>query len=162
MKHQCSLNRDLFMENPSVRPGWPQNGPAIREQVSGGGRTADCLKEPTLAEVMAALGKLNKRLDNIEAEKKEGDDDDDDARRQPGEGAPKELAADADPYAKLRKQGFRVRIRKDKEGSARFDSMTDHLQARADRVYSMLGMSAPKSMHGEGRDNYRRRLLHPL
>ena len=125
-------------------------------------------KEPTLAEVMAALGKLNKRLDNIEAEKKEGDDDDDDddATRGSGEGAPRELAADDDPYAKLRRQGLRVRMKKDKEGSARFDSMTDHLffpyQARADRVYSMLGMSAPKPMHGEGRDNYRRRLLHPL
>lgn len=129
-------------------------------------------KEPTLAEVIAALGKLSGRLDQMEAKNDSEDDDDEGSedvptRGAPGmEGKPKALAADDDIYAKMRRQSLKVRTAKDKEGRTAFDSTTDHLffpyQAQADRVYGMLGSSAPKPMHGEARDDYRRRLLTPL
>ena len=106
-------------------------------------------------------------------EKEEDDDDDDSGSedpqeqggpREPEDGTPKELAADTEKEE--RRRNVRVRTRKDKEGRTAFDSGTDHLffpyQARADKAYAMLGMSAPKPMYGETRDNYRRRLLHPL
>jgi hypothetical protein len=114
---------------------------------------------PTMRQVMDAIGQVNKRLDAFEARGKEDDDDDDE---KPRDGLPRDLAADAamDSYKRNRamlKRGELGRITCD---SVTMDQFIMH-QARADRVYSAWGKSAPKAQHGEELNAYRRRLLIP-
>jgi hypothetical protein len=129
---------------------------------------------PTIREVMDALGKLNKRLDNIEA-KKSDDDDDDDADgseadpttgppRGKGEGTPKALAADSEIANHKNAQRWRDKMDQIGEVLCRPDTadLFTTFQARADRAYAFFGQQAERPLHGEKLINYRRRLLEPL
>jgi len=127
--------------------------------------------EPTLREVMDALGNLGKRMDNLE--KKDDDDDDDDSGSEDnpvnaaplgkGEGIPKQLAADA---TRARADNFKWQKRMDTIGKVTWQPETQDLfskfQARADTVYGYHGAQAPKPLNGETLNAYRCRLLTPF
>jgi hypothetical protein len=119
---------------------------------------------PSLKTVMDAIGALNKRLDGMEA--KGRDDDDAGLEDIPTSGVTKNLAADAAEEAAFRRNSYNIRHKKDRINELTADHRTQDLfaaaQARADRVYSKFGSSAPKSMSGETLGAYRRRLLQPL
>jgi hypothetical protein len=124
--------------------------------------------EPTLREVMDALGNLGKRMDALE---KKDDDDDSGSEDNPvnaaplgkREGAPQQLAADA---TQTRADNFKWQKRMDTIGKVTCQPETQDLfskfQARSDRVYGYHGQQAPKPLHGETLNAYRRRLLLPF
>jgi len=126
--------------------------------------------EPTLREVMDALKGLGKRMDALE---KQDDDDGSDSGsednpvtggpRGPGEGLPKQLAADA---VQARVNNFKWQKKMETIGKVTCEPATQDLfskfQARADTVYGYHGQQAPKPLHGETLNAYRRRLLMPF
>ncbi len=77
-------------------------------------------------------------------------------RSKPGE--PRELVADAarKRYDDMRKRETRY------DRQRRHDGLRADAQARADEIYTFLGMSAPKPMAGETPKNYRLRLLRQI
>ena len=123
-------------------------------------RVQDDDNAPSLKTVMDAIGKLNKRFDDIELSERDGDDDGEKPKTE--EGTPKDLAADAAVDSYRRNARF---LKKGELGRITCDSVTmDEFvkaQARADRVYSAWGKSAPKPQHGEELNAYRRRLIVP-
>jgi hypothetical protein len=83
--------------------------------------------------------------------------------RGPGEGLPKQLAADA---AQARADNFKWQKRMDTIGKVTCQPETQDLfikfQARSDQIYGYHGQQAPKPLHGETLNAYRRRLLMPF
>jgi hypothetical protein len=118
-------------------------------------KATDDDEAPTIRTVMDAIGALNKRLDAIEGRNEDGDGE--------GEGSPKPLAADDSALQGYRRN--REMLENGQLGRITCDSITvdefAKIQYRADRVYGAWGKSAPKPMHGEELNNYRRRLLQP-
>ena len=112
-----------------------------------------------------AMDNVSKRLDALEGKGRKEDDDDDDGDdkgKHDDVGEPQELAADSARDSYRRNAAF---LKKGQLGRITCDAVTvdefAKVQARADRVYSAWGKSAPKPMHGEELNNYRRRLLKP-
>jgi hypothetical protein len=164
--------KNKVLEKTGAELGPPKSPGARKdEETEEEGKTRKAADEGDnpMSAVLDALGKISSRLDALEKGKEEDRDDsgseDVPDRRPGGNGALRGSDSD-DPYATFDRQRLKISMAKDKEGRVAFDSTTDHLffkyQARADRVYAMQGSQAPKPMHGETRDNYRRRLLTPL
>ena len=128
----------------------------------------DAPKEPTLADVIAALVKLNGRMDTIEGKKKDDNEEEDDSgsedvptRGVPDpKGNPKEMAADDAEY---RSDALRRRTRIERmdneihawKNQDRFAAF----QARADQVSQLFGKSASPPMQGESLGAYKRRTV---
>jgi len=116
--------------------------------------------------VVDALGKINSRLDAIEAKGEHDDDDDAGIEDVTSQGVAKSLAADAAEEAAFPRNSYNIRHKKDRINELTADHRTQDLfaaaQGRADRVYTKFGSSAPRSMSGETLGAYRRRLLTPL
>lgn len=162
--------KNKVLEKTGAELGPPKSPGARKDEESEQEeKTRKAADDTPLSAILDALSGISKRLDAIQ--KKERDDDDSGSedvpdRKQGQEGKPKGSDSEDHPLAKLQRVNMKIALRKDQEGKARFDSTTDHLffpvQARADRVYAMNGGQAPRPMMGEGRDDYRRRLLMPL
>jgi hypothetical protein len=114
-------------------------------------------KEPTLADVMGAIDKMNKRMDGFEKRNRRDDDDDDEPS---DEGKPVPVAADDDSRRSLRR---RRRIERADAALCDFhneDRFAD-FQSRADAVASLFGQKAAKPISGETLGAFKRRLVRP-
>lgn len=117
-------------------------------------------KEASIADVMIALKGLHERMDTIEGKgRKDEDEGDDDTGDQPGEGGPRDLAADDAKYRSgSLKRRMKVERMDEEVHSWRNEDRFYAFQARADAVAQLFGGHAAKPMAGETLGSYKRRV----